>query len=110
MNEFIAFCGLNCETCEARIATLTNDAALHEKVAKQWSEMNGVEITPEMTFCHGCRTGELKTPYCASLCPVRQCALSKQYETCGDCAALDSCEKVAPFLAYNPEIRKNLKG
>ena len=33
MNEFIAYCGLDCETCEARIATVTNDDLLREKVA-----------------------------------------------------------------------------
>ena len=28
MNEYIAYCGLNCETCEARIATVNHDDAL----------------------------------------------------------------------------------
>ena len=44
-------CGLNCETCEARIATIGNDDALREKVARDWSALNGVEITPEMINC-----------------------------------------------------------
>jgi len=33
MNEFIAYCGLDCEKCEARIATMNNDDALRQKVA-----------------------------------------------------------------------------
>ena len=37
MNEFIAYCGLDCEKCEARIATMNNDDALRQKVAKEWS-------------------------------------------------------------------------
>ena len=36
MNNFIAYCGLNCEICEARIATVNNDNTLREKVAKEW--------------------------------------------------------------------------
>ena len=28
MNAYIAYCGLDCETCEARIATINNDNAL----------------------------------------------------------------------------------
>ena len=28
MNEYIAYCGLNCEACEARLATVNNDDAL----------------------------------------------------------------------------------
>ena len=55
MKEYIAYCGLDCETCEARMATMNNDDALRVKVAKEWSELNGVEITPEMVNCVGCR-------------------------------------------------------
>ena len=35
MNEYIACCGLNCETCEARIATINDDNELRKKVAKE---------------------------------------------------------------------------
>ncbi len=31
MNELIAYCGLDCEKCDARIATLNNDNDLREK-------------------------------------------------------------------------------
>lgn len=30
-NQLIGCCGLDCEKCDARIATLTNDNALREK-------------------------------------------------------------------------------
>ena len=41
------------EVCEARLATVNNDNELRIKVSKEWSELNGVEITPEMTaFCN----------------------------------------------------------
>ena len=72
MKDFIGFCGLDCETCEARIATINQNDELRQKVARAWSEMNGVEITPEMIHCTGCRTERPKTPYCESLCPIRQ--------------------------------------
>ena len=32
MNEYIAYCGLDCETCEARLATVNNDDALRRRV------------------------------------------------------------------------------
>ena len=32
-NQLIGCCGLDCEKCDARIATLTNDNALREKTA-----------------------------------------------------------------------------
>ena len=48
MKKLIAYCGLDCEKCDARKAPLESDDALRKKVAKLWSELNGVEITPEM--------------------------------------------------------------
>ena len=62
MNEYIAYCGLNCEDCAARLATIHHDDALRRRVAKEWSELNGVEITPEMINCTGCRIDVPKTP------------------------------------------------
>ncbi len=110
MNSYIAYCGLDCETCEARIATVNNDDDLRQKVAKEWSALNGVEITPEMIHCEGCRIDGAKTVYCASLCPIRQCALGKKYETCGRCGELHSCPKVAQIIGNNGEALANLKG
>ena len=66
MKDYIGMCGLDCETCEARIATENNDDELRKKVAKLWSELNNAEITPEMINCTGCRIVGVKTPFCAS--------------------------------------------
>ena len=108
MKDLIAYCGLDCETCEARLATIANDNALRAKVAERWTELNGVEITPEMIHCVGCRVDGVKTPYCESLCPIRQCALGRQHTTCGGCGALKTCEKVGAILENNPEAQKRL--
>lgn len=109
MKKYIAYCGLDCETCEARQATVNNDDELRIRVAKLWSELNGVEITPEMINCTGCRIPGVKTPYCDSLCPIRQCAMKKQVETCGSCPEMKSCEKVGAILANNSEALGRLK-
>ena len=110
MNEYIAYCGLDCEACEARQATVNHDDALRRKVAKEWSELNGVEITPEMVNCSGCRIPGAKTPYCDSLCPIRQCAMSRQAETCGKCAEMNGCGKVGAIIRNNRDALKNLTG
>ncbi len=110
MKELIAYCGLNCETCQARVATVNNDEALRREVAAKWSEWNKVEITPEMINCAGCRVEGVKTPYCDSLCPIRRCALGRQAETCGRCPDMDKCEKLAAITGNNPEAPKNLRG
>ncbi len=98
MKDFIAYCGLDCETCEARIATINNDDVLREKVARDWSELNGVEITPDMINCVGCRIRGAKTLYCESLCPIRQCASHRNMETCGSCSEMETCERPCHLL------------
>ena len=109
-NPYIAYCGLNCERCEARLATVHNDNELRIKVAREWSELNAVEITPEMINCTGCRIDGVKTPYCDSLCPIRQCALEKTVETCGNCPEMETCEKLSMITGNNAEALKNLQG
>lgn len=109
MKEYIAYCGLDCESCEARKATVDNDNGLREIVAKKWSELNGVEITPQMINCTGCRIEGAKTPYCESLCPIRQCALGKGYKTCGNCGDMAGCDKLGAITANNPDALRNLK-
>ena len=109
MNDYIAFCGLNWETCEARLATVSDDNTLRKKVAEEWSWLNGVEITPEMINCDGCRIDGVKTVYCDSLCPIRQCALAKGFPTCGSCADMETCDKVGMVIGNNAEALSNLK-
>lgn len=109
MNSYIAYCGLNCEMCEARLATVNDDNRLREKVAKHWSELNGIEITPEMINCEGCRINGVKTPFCDSLCQIRQCGIKNNFETCGSCNKLKSCKKVKMIIGNNKDALKNLE-
>ena len=107
-NNMIAFCGLNCAKCDAFIATKNNDNALREKTAKLWSELNQIEILPEQINCEGCRCDGKKTVFCDKLCQIRQCAMKKGFETCGDCSELDNCKTVAMVVGNNPEALENL--
>ena len=110
MTDYIAFCGLDCEQCEARIATVNDDNKIRAKVAKEWSELNGVEITPEMINCVGCRLTGVKTPFCQSLCQIRQCALGRKVITCGDCNEMTACSKLSDIISNNPDARRRLEG
>lgn len=109
MNDYIAYCGLDCETCEARLATVHDDDVQRAKVAEEWSALNGVVITPDMINCVGCRIAGAKTPYCDSLCPIRQCATGKAVETCGDCPQMNLCDKLGQITGNNPEARRRLE-
>ncbi|MBR2577453.1 MAG: DUF3795 domain-containing protein [Erysipelotrichaceae bacterium] len=110
MNKYIACCGLDCEKCEARKATVNNDNELRIKVAEEWSKLNNAVITPEMINCTGCRIEGIKTPYCDAICPIRKCVMSRGFETCGDCDSMETCEKLGAIAAGNPFVLDNLKG
>lgn len=106
----IAYCGLDCRKCDAYLATVNDDQALREKTAKSWSEMNHATILPEHINCEGCRTDGVKTVFCQSLCKIRQCALEKDFETCGDCPDMEGCQTAAMIHDTNAAARETLKG
>lgn len=110
MRDMIAYCGLNCETCDAYLATINNDQALREKTAKLWAALNNAPILPEHINCEGCRVDGVKTVYCENLCGIRQCALKKGVTTCGECPEIDTCQTVGIVIANNPAVLENLKG
>ena len=108
MNKMIAYCGLDCEKCDAYLATIRDDQALREKTAKAWAELNQAPILPEHINCLGCRADGVKTVFCDSLCQIRQCALNKGVETCGGCPEMERCGTVWQIHAGAPEARDNL--
>ena len=110
MNKMIAYCGLDCEHCDAYLATMNDDQELRKKTAKLWDELNNAPILPENINCQGCRVEGVKTVFCDSMCGVRQCAMKKGIDTCGDCSELERCSIVGAILENNPSALKNLKG
>ena len=109
MKDMIGYCGLDCEKCDAYLATIHNDQALREKTAKKWSEMNHVEILPEHINCEGCRVNGVKTYFCEQMCEIRKCAAKKGFTTCGDCAGYESCQTLSMISANCPDAVENLK-
>ena len=87
MKQLIACCGLDCEGCDARIATVGNDNELREKTARKWSEMNNA---PEITAA------------------TINCVNKKGLNTCGDCKELNSCPIVGAVFLHAPDAKENL--
>lgn len=106
----IAYCELDCEKCDAYLATIHDDQKLREKTAKLWAQLNNAPILPEHINCQGCRGKGIKTVFCDSLCTIRQCALKKGMTTCGDCPELETCQTVGTIISNNPAALKNLRG
>lgn len=110
MRPNIAYCGLDCEQCDAYIATLHDDQALREKTARLWAELNHAPILPEHINCQGCRADGVKTVFCEQLCAVRRCARQRGVVTCGDCPEMESCPTVGAIFTNNPQAKENLIG
>ena len=109
MNNFIGYCGIDCWNCDAYLATINDDQELRRKTAEKWSELNKTVILPEQINCEGCRMNGVKTIYCESLCPIRQCAIKKDLEICWDCSAFKHCSKLWAIIKSNPESLINLE-
>ena len=109
MNPLIAFCGLDCARCDARTATLHNDDALRQQVARQWSEWNHVDIPAASINCLGCRVEGAKCHYCENLCPIRKCILKRGYAHCGECPDMENCAMLYEIQKNAPETKANLQ-
>ena len=102
MKNMIGYCGLDCEKCDAYLATINDDQALRE--------LNNAPILPEHINCEGCRANGAKTVFCEHMCEIRKCALKKRVSTCGDCPELETCPTIGEILENNPSALENLKG
>jgi len=108
MAKKIAFCGLDCAECPALLAYLTNDQALREKAAREWSAQFGADIPPGQINCVGCTETEgVHIGHCAE-CKIRVCGLGKGVANCALCADYP-CELIAGFIAKVPPARANLE-
>lgn len=109
MKKLISCCGLDCVTCDARKATITNDDNLRKTTAEKWKVMyNAADLTYDRINCTGCREEGLKFSHCFT-CEIRKCARSKGYDTCADCNQLGECEIVGAIHKYVPEALENLR-
>ena len=108
MEKLISCCGLNCATCEARVATIANDNELRKQTAEKWNVHFGADIIPEMINCTGCREEGVKFSHCAE-CNIRNCVKSKGYETCANCGKLEDCELTKSLHQFAPKALLNLK-
>lgn len=101
---------MDCEKCDAYLATINDDQVLREKTAKLWAELNNAPILPEHINCEGCRVNGAKTVFCEHMYEIRKCALEKRVSTCGGCPELETCTTIGEILAHDPSALENLKG
>lgn len=109
MEKIISCCGLDCATCDARVATIKNDNELRISTAEKWKVMyQAADLNADMINCTGCREEGVKFSHC-NVCEIRNCVKAKGFNTCGDCAEMETCTIVSAVHKYVPEAKANLK-
>jgi hypothetical protein len=103
----LGYCGLDCQKCDAFIATQKNDDALRTKVAEEWARAYNAPIKPEHINCTGCHSAGVKTYYCDQLCEIRKCALPRSIATCAACPDYP-CPKLQDLQKVAPDAKANL--
>lgn len=67
MKNMIGYCGLDCEKCDAYLATINDDQALREKTAKLWAELNNAPFCRNISTARAAVQTEQKR-YFVSIC------------------------------------------
>jgi hypothetical protein len=108
--SLIAYCGLNCEKCEAYIATQAGDEDAKERIAEKWRvAYNSPEITAANATCDGCAAAAGRVGGYGLQCPMRACARAKAIPTCAHCDSYASCPTLAGFLGSAPSLKDGLE-
>jgi len=84
MKDIISACGLDCFSCECRIAYLAGDEAKKAEIATSWSKRYQTELSREDIKCDGCMEGKVHFNWC-DRCPIRSCVVKKGYQSCAEC-------------------------
>lgn len=104
----ISYCGMDCEHCDAFVATKTGDTGLRARVARDWSKIYGRRIEPEEVNCGGCTCVGTHGIYCDTMCRVKPCCREKGLAHCGQCSDLP-CEKLREILRFDPKAEQRLR-
>ena len=97
----ISCCGMDCEQCNAFIATQNDDNQLRTETAEIWSKQYNHPFKPEDINCTGCLEEGAKIGHC-NVCPVRNCSTAKEVANCGKCEDF-ACDTLTNFFKLFPD-------
>lgn len=108
LDPHIAYCGLDCSSCDVYRATAFDDDDLRQAYSAKVFEQFKIEVEPASVNCHGCRDARPKSGYCA-WCQVRTCAIDRGYENCAYCPDY-ACDKLDKVHAAMINVGKAVDG
>lgn len=104
----ISCCGLDCETCDAYIATINNDDVKRAEIAEKWAELYKHAFKALDINCTGCHSDGVKIGHC-SFCEVRKCCYDRGIKNCAPCEDF-ACKDLEAIFSFAPDARKRLEG
>ena len=88
----IAFCGVDCWECPARVATLKDDWFARRELAAEWTTCD-YPVMAEDINCEGCQPGsDVLFIFCRE-CEIRLCGINRKVQTCASCSGFP-CERI----------------
>jgi hypothetical protein len=105
--EMIAYCGLNCVTCQIYLASRETDPKkqrqMREQIVVAIKKYLGEEKRVEdITDCDGCKAQSGRLYSDCQKCQIRKCASEKGLENCAYCSEY-ACEKLTKFFESEGE-------
>ena len=97
----ISCCGLDCQVCDAYVATQADDDAMRAATAEKWTKIYNHPMKAEDINCTGCRAEGAKIGHC-HVCAVRTCCMDRDRIHCGACEDY-GCETLEGFLGRMPD-------
>lgn len=102
--QLMAYCGIDCVTCPAYIATQADDIDKLTSLAQEWFE-GSTDHT--IVVCDGCKSDGRTMQWCAE-CPTRACSIEKGLENCAYCQDY-GCEKLLKVFEMSADAKMNLE-
>ena len=94
MDNLIAYCEINCNSCSLYIATVNKDVSLKMEVATNWGKMYNRIFKIEDMECLGCKSK--KVFMLCKKCDIKSCNENKAIETCSQCDNYP-CNRIEKF-------------
>ena len=107
MSKLLAPCGIDCQICDAYIATQNNDLQLRQKLVDNYKKKFDKDIPLDDLACDGCLSVGKHIGFC-KVCEIRACAYQKGYATCAECSDFP-CEKGSFIWTTNSVSKANLE-
>lgn len=106
MNEWQAFCRIDCRSCELYILTLNNDLDGKKLLAEKWGEKYKTALSIKDMSCNGCKSNII-FKMCES-CDIKKCCKTRNIESCAECNDYQ-CERISKFYLYQEQNKTNVK-